>query len=126
MKQLAIWVALAVPLAASACITEETSNVVRAKPGSNEQSYGAVVQVGLQEAWDATQRVLLFMANGEPAVDSTTMQASAMIQGAEVTVQVEPYNSLRTILRVGAKRGGEEDRAVADRVLQEIMALIQR
>lgn len=126
MKQLATLLVLSIAASATACITEETSNVVRAKPGMTELTYGAVVQADLEEAWLATQRVLLFMATGSPTVDSTAMRATAEVQGATVSVQVERYNSLKCILRVGAKRGGTEDRAVADRVLAEIMALIQR
>lgn len=126
MKSLATVLVLAAALASAACITDESSNVVRARPGTSQQTYGAIVQADLGAAWAATQRVLLFLGTGEPKIDSGAMRASAEVQGAQVTVQVEPYNSLRTILRVGAKRDGVEDRAVADRVLGEIMALIQR
>lgn len=126
MKPLTTVLVLAAALASAACITEESSNVVRARPGTSQQTYGAIVQATLAEAWVATQRVLLFLGTDEPAIDSGAMRVSAQVQGAQVSVRVERFNSLKSILRVNAKRGDTEDRVVADQVLAEIMALLQR
>lgn len=125
MKRLASLLVLAAPLAASACITEESSSVVRAKPGMTQPTYGAVVMATQDDAWAATQRVLLFMGNEAPEVDGSAMRASANVRGAQVVVKIERYDSVKSVVRIAARRGDAEDRDVADLVLAEIMALLR-
>ena len=92
---------------------------------SFEHSRGVVVAHAPNTVWAATRAVLVRVGRGGAKVDEGERTASAVVDGAIVTVRVEPYDSAgsRTILRVIAD---EEETGTAQKVQDWITAQLPR
>lgn len=111
---------LLAPLAA--CVTEPAPS----RGVVTEASSGVVVDVPPDRAWEGAQRTLTALGGGGARIDASARRIDAALHGGEVRVQVEAYDASRSILRVAARRGGAEDRALADEVLLRLLEDLRR
>lgn len=97
------------------CVSERE---LASTPGvQRDATSGVIVSSGLEATWTAAKSVLAQMSTQAIVAREASKTVEASYDGADLRVQVEPYDSTKSIVRVSAERAGESVPELADEIL---------